>query len=932
MRVLFAVNNEKISEAITKKYQAMYKEIISGKNVYFFNAIIKELQKDKSYDRIVIGEDLEPYANNNYEVIDNFLYDKLDSISDEASNSREGDIPIILIATDRRERRDPLLAKLFSMGIYNVLIGQDRRIDNVCKLINMPRTKKEAKVYYGIDGEEVEYTDSNMDTVKEEEIQHILNHYKKLGKNEDLYVKSFEEIAEQYTDTQLKLITKYLPLNVRAVLEERCPKYQQVMIGSVKNQIASKGRNGKKLTTKNIESKNVNKIELIDKELQKARLTKPVVIPSAINMQNVKKAYTVKQDTTQDVLNSVTPTMPDREQNSNVMPRIEQNSNVMPRIEQNDDEFSSLFDGKTQNVQPNIQNNPVQKYVEPKQVEQEYVQPITLQQGNKDLNLQQFGRETNMMPENEENNQDEFTQPVKKGRGRPRKEKTPEEIAIEAAKAKKGRGRPKKVVEQEDEDRTEAVTLPEPEEDNDVNLFDLNNATSSNIQEQNLNDEQNSNDVMLPGFENETSEQKFEQPKENKPVDFFKRDFNNDLFEDNEVPQLPGMESFNNNQIEPQEEDKTEEKNEYEENGGYLGGDLQQNNTQDATINEMKKYNNSFEYFNKNNQIQGSNTVNTVTNNSINSVVDYTQNKIDSTVPSNLQTSECKIVSFVGTSKNGTSFLVNNLAVLLSEKGIRTAVLDLTKNKNAYYIYTQNEDSLRAKSFKCIEGLRSGVADGIQVNKNLTVYTTVPGENPAIDDYENILDTLSKNYSLVLLDCDFDTNFNYFAESHELYLVQTYDILTIQPLTAFLNELNYKNILKQNKLRIVINKALKLRKLNDKMIIGGISCYNDPASTYMNTLFDKDNVKYTTIPFEDQTYGRYLERLVDCEISLNGYSKIFLEALKKLGDMVYPLIASEKSKTKPTTNYNDYSKKNTKTNYSFNSTMNATLNKMRKNF
>ena len=86
-----------------------------------------------------------------------------------------------------------------------------------------------------------------MDTVKEEEIQHILNHYKKLGKNEDLYVKSFEEIAEQYTDTQLKLITKYLPLNVRAVLEERCPKYQQVMIGSVKNQV-TKGRTGKKIT------------------------------------------------------------------------------------------------------------------------------------------------------------------------------------------------------------------------------------------------------------------------------------------------------------------------------------------------------------------------------------------------------------------------------------------------------------------------------------------------------------------------------------------------------------------------------------------------------------------------------------------------------------------------------------------------------------
>lgn len=903
MRVLFAVNNEKISEAITKKYQSMYKEIISGKNVYFFNAIIKELQKDKSYDRIVIGEDLEPYANNNYEVIDNFLYDKLDSISDEASNSREGDIPIILIATDRRERRDSLLAKLFSMGIYNVLIGQDRRIDNVCKLINMPRTKKEAKVYYGIDGEEVEYTDSNMDTVKEEEIQHILNHYKKLGKNEDLYVKSFEEIAEQYTDTQLKLITKYLPLNVRAVLEERCPKYQQVMIGSVKNQVAAKGKAGKKITTKNIESKNVNKIELIDKELQKAKLTKPVVIPSAINMQNVKKAYTTAK---QDKLNSMNSTIPS----------VERNSSTMPRIEQSNDAFSSLFDEEPEDVQPNIQNNPVHEYVEPKSIEQEYVQPITLQQGNTNLKLQQFGQETNTMPENEESNQTEPVQPVKKGRGRPRKEKTPEEIAMEEAKVKKGRGRPKKIVESEETVEPEAVTLPETE-DNDINLFDLNNQVSSNVQEQ------NSDDVMLPGFEDETPAPKFEQPVENKPVDFFKRDFNNDLFENNEMPQLPGMESFNNNKIvEPQEENKPEEKNEYEENGGYLGGDLQQNNTQNLNNSEMNNYSNSFEYFNKNNQIQGSNAINTVANSIQN----------ENTATSNLVTSDCKIVSFVGTSKNGTSFLVNNLAVLLSNKGIKTAILDLTKNKNAYYIYTLNEDALREKSFRCIDGLRSGVADGIQVSKNLTVYTTLPGENPSIDDYENILDTLSKNYSLVLLDCDFDTNFNYFAESHEIYLVQTYDILTIQPLTAFLNELKYKNILNPNKLRIVINKTLKLRKLTDKMVIGGISCYNDPASTYINTLFDKDNVKYTTIPFEDQTYGRYLERLVDCEISLNGYSKIFLDALQRLGDMVYPLIANEKNKTKPTKNYNDYSKKNTKTNYSFNSNMNATLNKMRNNF
>ena len=195
MRVLFAVNNEKVSEAIIRKYQSMYKEIISWKNVYYFNAIIKELQRDKTYDRIVIGEDLEAYANNNYEVMDNFLFDRLDRISDEATNSSGEDIPIIFIATDRRNKANPLIIKLFGIGIYNALIGNDRSYENVCKLIGKPRTKKEAKIYYKIDTNEVEYKAESEDTVDEVEIQNILTHYKRLGKNEEKYLESFDNIA-----------------------------------------------------------------------------------------------------------------------------------------------------------------------------------------------------------------------------------------------------------------------------------------------------------------------------------------------------------------------------------------------------------------------------------------------------------------------------------------------------------------------------------------------------------------------------------------------------------------------------------------------------------------------------------------------------------------------------------------------------------------
>lgn len=913
MKVLFAVNNEKISEAIIKKYQTMYKEIISWKNVYFFNAIIKELQKDKSYDRIVIGEDLEPYANNNYEVIDNLLFDKLDSISDEASNSRDGDIPIILIATDRRERGNSLLVKLFGIGIYNVLLGQDRKIDNVCQLIYQPRTKKEAKAYYRIDSDDVNYQEIDPESVSEVEIQNILTHYKKLGKNEDRYVESFEEIATQYTDAQLKLITRALPLNVRAVLEEKCPKYQQVMIGSVKNQVAAQKKSAKQFTSKNIQSKNINKIELIDRELQKSKLTKPVVIPSTINMQNVKKAYTMPRSEEQDILQNIQPntmqTSPER-----MIPDFSQD------IIQNDQ--PSIQPNIQQNIQPSFQSDFSNNFV----------------QNNNATNFENNAPFLpNVEPEKVEI-QEQNAEPIKKGRGRPKKEKTPEEIAAEEAKEKKGRGRPRKNVEQPLNENTNASQ--------DVNLFEIYNQNNA---ENNVNDV---NNVILPGLEEETKDVNGTEnqnlqinsvaQEDYTNVDFFgnklNRDFNPDFFgNEAQVDRFPGAEEQKKKEtkkIEPivlnkdvskvVENIKNDNIKIEEKPVEIKNNDVKENiNANQNIIPNIEDVSISMPGFEDVNNGQNNNQIEPVKEN-----INYGNSEL-----SNLITGDKKIVAFVGTSKNGTSFLVNNLAAKMSNKGIKTAILDLTKNKNAYYIYTLNEDALREKAFDCIEKLRRGVADGIQVNKNLSVYTTLPGENLSLGDYKNVLETLVRNYSLVLLDCDFDTDSNYFASAQELYLVQTYDILTIQPLTAFLNELKYKNILDQNKLRIVINKTLKLKRLTDKMIIAGISCYNDPASTYINTLFDRDHVRYTTIPFENQTYARYLERLVDCEISLNGYSKMFLEALERLGNMVYPLIANNPNKYQPgKKNFNDYSKNNKNVNTAFNSNMNATLNKMRNNF
>ena len=773
MKVLFAVNNENISESITKKYQQEYKEIISAKNVYYFNAIVKELQRDKTYDRIIISEDLQPFSNNNYEQIDKFIFEKMDNISDEATQRNGNDIPIILICADRREKSDALLVKLFGIGVYNALIGKDRSITEVCKLINHPRSKKEAKLYYHIDSEDVDYKAESEGDVSEVEIQNILNHYKKLGRNEEKYVESFEHIASQYTDSQLRLIAKFLPLNVKAVLEANSQKYQEVVsFGASTTSRPKYNDYNKNIKPKKETKKEESNLEIIQQNLSKNRITEPVIIPSSINTDRIKKVQVNKQ------------------QQENI------NEKTKDIAETKLDDLDNMFEE-----------------VVPQNIEK----PETNQ----------------VIPDVEE------VQP--KRRGRPKKIQVEEPVVPEV---KRGRGRPKKVQMEEtipeitqDEETVEEAEIPMPtvEDTAPLNLFELGEEDETQKVTTSSKD-----DMILPGLD---SDFLFEQEDESPIVE------NSTIAE------------------KPQTVEKAE------------------------TFEEPTK--------------------------------PITTNNYNSINTANMLTKDKKVVAFVGTSKNGTSFLVNNTAELLSQKGINTAILDLTRNKNAYYIYTENEENLRNISYSCIENLKIGNAQGIQVHKNLTVYTTLPGDTQAESDYANILATLTKNYSLVILDCDFETDYNYFAQVQEIYLVQSLDILTIQPLTAFLRNLKAKNMLNPEKIRIVLNKMVNLKSVNEKTIIGGIAYYNDPAMSFMTELFNKDTVKYCTIPFEEQTYAKYLDGIINCKITLNGYSKNFMASLNVLGDMVYPLITNN-------TRNNSYSSYNP--NNSFSPSMNNTLNKMKNNY
>ena len=796
MKVLFAVSNENTSQAIIKKYQAEYKQIISYKNVYYFNAILKELQRDKTYDRIVISEDLEQYVNTDYEQMDKFLFDRLDSISDEASNTSGENIPIILICTERRSKSEQILVKLFGIGIYDALLGNDRSTSEVCKLIKRPRSKKEAKIYYKIDTDDVTYEKDDENDVSELEIQNILAHYKRIGNDEEKYVESFDSIASQYNDTQLKVISKCLPLNVRAVLEEKSEKYQEV--NSYSNKISDQVRLEKR-------EEKLGTSEVLLKSSKTKKPSGPVVIPSTIGLN--KKKILIKQNK---------PT--------------------------------------TLQTTQQVHQAPVQSQQTHQALKLQQMRQATLQQQNQPINrqVQSMGM-SNMIEEPE--NQPMEVQPVKRGRGRPRK--NPVEPVVEQPKRKRGRPRKNPIEEIPtqpiEETAEEEMILP---------------GFGGNEEETTLPGfGGNEEEVTLPGFDN--SEQAMELPG----------------FEDNEQETvLPGFEN---------------------EEEAILPG-FAEEKIDDQYTDVLNNLRMSNEY-------------------DVPEKVKKEEEQYPELDISRIAKPNQKLVAFVGTSKNGTSFLVNNMAEILSSNGIDTAILDLTQNRNAFYIYTKNEDELREQSNHIMSNLKARKANGIHEHKNLTIYTTPFEKDENMQAVEPIIETLLEIHTVVLMDCDFSTPMRYFKYAQEIYLVQSMDILTIQPLTAFLRQLSDKGMFEESKARVVLNKFINTKEINEEILVGGISIYHDASMTVRKELFDRKTVKRVTIPFELKSYLRYLDGLVTCDVSLRGYTKEFLQSLRRLASMIYES-GNKKEKYAPP------SIKNNNANNGFSAKMNNTLNQMKKNY
>ena len=1351
MKVLFAINDENIVSEITSRYQQKYKEIITSKSVYYFNAILKELQNERDYDAIVIGEDLEPIADNNYDRIDRFILEKMDEVSDEASQQSGSDIPIILICSDRRTRNDPILAKLFSMSIYNAITGADRTIEQVCELISKPRGKKEAKAYYNMNRTE-EYDPITGEDVSESEIQSILNHYTKIAGNEQKCVESFDIIASQYNPKQLKIIVNFLPMSVKSILEKYSVRYQQLFLLNNKTNknekktgaelltvdisngqkldqpvvipatlshpvtefnntnayVNNNGINGQFMNNPYMNNGQMNQMQRpmqgnpymnqynqgnpynrnMPNTYQNQRPIQPNIEqnnamqrnPNMMNMQqghqnmgprpeptqmgqmgqmprnnnvqnpnmqftnnpqnnqmnNIQNPYNqfanmqnrniqmnsmqvqnnqfanaqygnrmpnVNQQNSANSIpntnqqNSVNSIPSNNQQNSvNSMPDInQQNSNqenlnidleeqkknlemdAEPKTEQNTyQDIASVFDTP---VIPDPEPIPTQEVpdfhleetpIEEKQTEEEKIANTNFFQPTQMEQIKDEIQETNILNNNtpsnffynDENekkidepnylekketeeigeNEQDLSQEVKRGRGRPRK--TPIEDVED--KPKRGRGRPRKIKPEDELNQTQTVIEPmentQPAED--VNSF--NSMYQIQAQENNFDQNKKLETIRIPDpvlsinpiqqhnpveeikpiepvqMFNPTEEikpiesvqtfnpiesvqtynpveeikpvepvQTYNPTEEIKPIEPVKafnpvepvqtynpteeikpieqvQAFNpiepvqtynpietipawNNMnheelnsmpslgfepiqsdeytpvvqnieppmvtiptsnFENNsiQINQMPAINVANDNYELPSIFGEVAEQPEYnqkdEETKNMFDTSVFNDNQAEIKMNQeqnVSSYDTSIDSFFGEEIAPISTNINQVEENAVNNPVEINTYKTEQNaynnqedlyqiqnarspfenevqqptnindilgnipkpvgiqsqtqpeevkqqendggfnpynipspfendmnvnndlgtyanlvqqetyentfMPNNFQNPQLynqneeyveqpqsmlnmgsgKLCVFTGTSKNGVSFIVNNLAQMLIQSNVKVAILDETQNRNSFYIYTNNDEPLINKAVSSIRNLENGLAKGLDVSRYLTVYTNIPdgGLENKTEDIEAIVSTLTHNYDIILVDSDFETNEKFFAYASEIYVVQSMDALTIQPITKFLSELKDKGLLQEEKLRIIINKYMNMKRLPAEIVIEGLTRYNEPTMTLQKELFDSKRVPAILIPFDMQAYTRYMDVIATCQMTLNGYPTVFLNSLDKLASIIY---------------------------------------------
>ena len=244
-----------------------------------------------------------------------------------------------------------------------------------------------------------------------------------------------------------------------------------------------------------------------------------------------------------------------------------------------------------------------------------------------------------------------------------------------------------------------------------------------------------------------------------------------------------------------------------------------------------------------------------------------------------------KTVIFVGAPKVGTSFCINAIGTHLARQKVKTAIVDMTRKRDMYTIYTYDNTGKRNIAERSLQFASNGKNEPLVYDK-LSIYTAVPGEDRKSYNPNLLVETIQKNNNVVLIDADFSTPLDYFRLANDIYIVQDMNILNVNQLTMFLRELKQRGI-GMDKIKIVVNKYIDC-SLSSKEIIDGIATYTSYDLKMFDELFNPKRIQYFILPFNVENYKKYIDMVYKYSNKFSSFSKDFQENLNGIINTIYP--------------------------------------------
>lgn len=131
-----------------------------------------------------------------------------DELTDLNSNA-------ILIPLLKAEKGDDVVKKLFALGIYESLFLEDSDADNIIKKINNPRTRNQAKDYYGITAAHFDDIDDSI--LSDTKLKRTIEFYRASKENLSAL---FEDTSKTLNKRQMLYLVENLPDDLKDILND----------------------------------------------------------------------------------------------------------------------------------------------------------------------------------------------------------------------------------------------------------------------------------------------------------------------------------------------------------------------------------------------------------------------------------------------------------------------------------------------------------------------------------------------------------------------------------------------------------------------------------------------------------------------------------------------------------------------------------------